>query len=194
MTGVLVLIVVALLLATRTRRSRRRLAGVLSTLWLVLVWACTLLLPHSRKRPGKPVRTSTRPRAAGPAPVVTRKRRTWPAPPWRPARPDPSAPRPGQGPRYFTHEQKTVLLERAGYRCQHVSKLGFRCPSMTNLRADHRHPYSWGGKTILENGQILCDPHNVEKGAHWTDVHDPAELERVCVPHMLPRNRFGWGR
>jgi hypothetical protein len=71
---------------------------------------------------------------------------------------------------------------------------GIRCHRTTQLRADHKHPYSWGGKTILENGQILCDPHNVEKGAYFTDVTDPAEQELVCVEHMLLRNRFGSGR
>jgi len=44
------------------------------------------------------------------------------------------------------------------------------------------------------NGQILCDPCNTRKGAHWTDVHDQALMELVCVPHMLLRNRFGGRR
>jgi len=190
MSGILVLALVLVLLTTRTRRGRRRWARLLSDLWLLLAWCATLALPRSPAARRKPLRTSLRPPAAPHAPRPARKRRSpWPAPPRRPRRYAPGDERPGQGPRYFTHAQKQLLLQQAGYRCQRMTLLG-RCHRTDQLRADHRHPYSWGGRTIVENGWILCDPHNVEKGAHFTDVKDPAELERVCVPWMLPRNRF----
>ena len=191
MTGVLVFIAVFVLLTTRSKRSRRRWKKSLAWCWWLLACGATLVLPSSPAGRGKQVVRTTRPVSAPAAPRVTRKRtgRLWPAPPSR-RKHDPSAPRPGQGPRYFTHEQKQILLARAGYQCEHTNRLGIRCHKTTELRADHLHPYSWGGRTILENGQILCDPHNVEKGAHFTDIHDPVLLELVCVPHMLPRNRF----
>ncbi len=191
MTGVLVLIAVLVLLTTRSRKGRRRWKKSLAWCWWMLACGATLVLPRSPAGRGKQVVRTTRPAPAPTAPRVIRKRtRVWPAPPSRRRR-DPSAPRPGQGPRYFTWEQKQILLARAGHQCQHVNRLGIRCHKRNELRADHLHPYSWGGRTILENGQILCDPHNVEKGAHWTDIHDPVLMELVCVPHMLPRNRFG---
>ncbi len=191
MIGVLVFIVVFVLLTTRSRKARRRWVRTLSWCGWLLACAATLVLPSSPSGRGKQVVRTTRAAAPPAAPRVVRKRtgRMWPAPPSRRRR-DPSAPRPGQGPRYFTYEQKQILLARAGYQCERTNVLGIRCHKTTQLRADHRHPYSWGGKTILENGQILCDPHNVEKGAHWTDIHDPVLMELVCVPHMLPRNRF----
>lgn len=189
MTGVMVLIVVLVLLTTRSRKARRRWIRVLTWLWWVLAWAATLVLPRSPAGRGKQVVRTTRTAAAPTVPRVIRKRRPWPVPPLPKRKYAPGDDRPGQGPRYFTPLQKAELLRRAGHQCQHTT-LGIRCHRTTELRADHLHPYSWGGKTIIENGQILCDPHNVEKGAHWTDVRDPALLELVCVPHMLPRNRF----
>lgn len=189
MSGALVLIVVLVLLTTRTRKGRRRWRKSLAWCWWMLASVATLLLPKASPAHGKPLGPSTRTAPAPIAPrVIRERRRLWPAPPRR-RKVDPSAPRPGQGPRYFTSAQKQELLRIAGYQCQRTL-LGVRCYRRTQLRADHRHPYSWGGKTIMENGQILCDPCNVDKGAHFTDVHDQALLELVCVEHMLPRNRF----
>lgn len=190
MTGIIVLIAVLVLLTTRTRRGRRRWRKALGGCWLLVCWLAAIASPQPSVTPRRASVPSTRPQARVARSRVSRKS-PWPAAPWAPRHYSPSDERPGQGPRYFSPLQKQTLLQLAGYQCQHVNAFGIRCHRRDELRADHRHPYSWGGKTIMENGQILCDPHNVEKGAHWTDVHDPAELERVCVAHMLPRNRFG---
>ncbi len=183
MTGIIVLIGVLVLLTTRTRRGRRRWVKALGGCWLVLCYLAAIVSPRPSVTPRRASAPSTRPQARVASTRAPRKS-PWPSPPWAPPRYSPSDARPGQGPRYFTPEQKAILLSRARGKCAY-------CGSIRQPRADHRHPYSWGGKTILENGQILCDPCNTLKGAHWTDVHDPAELELVCVPHMLPRNRFG---
>lgn len=63
-------------------------------------------------------------------------------------------------PRCFTKTQKLLLLRKAGYRCQ---KCGVKL-TMKNFAADHRHPYSLGGKTEVWNGQALCISCNSRKG------------------------------
>lgn len=186
MIGIMVLLVVLVLLTTRTRRARRRWRKSLGWCWALLLW---IVLP----RPSVTSRRSSAARpGAGRGPVLLRppgasRRSLWPPRQPLPRRYSPSDERPGQGPRYFPPEMKAALMVACGGRCAY-------CGSMRQPRADHKHPYSWGGKTIMENGQILCDPCNTSKGANWTDVHDPELLELVCVPHMLPRNRFGRGR
>jgi hypothetical protein len=183
MTGVIVLVVVFVLLTTRTRKARKRWRKSLGWCWAVLLW---VVLPRPSVTSGRP--SAARPGTSAPYPLA-RSPRAFRWPPAQPRLPhySPSDERPGQGPRYFSYEQKQALLITYGGKCAY-------CGSMRQPRADHKHPYSWGGKTILENGQILCDPCNTRKGANWTDVHDPGLLEIVCVEHMLPRNRFGSGR
>ncbi|PRP66269.1 HNH endonuclease family protein [Nonlabens agnitus] len=37
--------------------------------------------------------------------------------------------------------------------------------SWSNYQADHVIPHSRGGQTVIENGELLCAPHNLSKGA-----------------------------
>jgi hypothetical protein len=73
--------------------------------------------------------------------------------------------------RTFSRAEKAELLERAGHRCEHHSWLLGRCRETEALQADHIHPHSWGGATVLEKGQALCGRHNERKAArvpwHW---------------------------
>lgn len=52
---------------------------------------------------------------------------------------------------------RKAVFERDGYRCKH-------CNSHIDLCADHIHPESKGGETVLENLQTLCRSCNSKKG------------------------------
>jgi len=62
--------------------------------------------------------------------------------------------------RRFSARQKRLLLWLAAGSC---SKCGCRLP--TTFHADHVVPYSKGGLTVTRNGQALCPPCNLGKGA-----------------------------
>ena len=52
-------------------------------------------------------------------------------------------------------------------KCCFVSPItGQRCGSQRFLECDHVIPFSKGGKTVLENLQLLCDQHNRQKSNH----------------------------
>jgi len=62
--------------------------------------------------------------------------------------------------RNFTPWQKQVLVLRSGgVCCRCAVELG------PNWQADHRTPWSQGGRTEVDNGQALCCRCNFEKGA-----------------------------
>lgn len=62
--------------------------------------------------------------------------------------------------RAFTAEQRAVLFEMADGLCQWCGDdLG------GDWHADHIHPWSKGGMTEIDNGQALCAPCNMRKGA-----------------------------
>lgn len=65
--------------------------------------------------------------------------------------------------RIFTADQKRYLMAQAGARCEHRPLLWFRCFRNTRLQADHIMPWSRGGRTTIENGQMLCATHNRRK-------------------------------
>ena len=67
--------------------------------------------------------------------------------------------------RRFSGSAKSVILSRAGNRCEHYHFFVLRCPVRKDLQADHIHPHSRGGGTTLANGQALCAFHNRTKGA-----------------------------
>lgn len=61
--------------------------------------------------------------------------------------------------RFFTKPQREIIFFRAGGRCElcHI-KIDRR------FHADHKNPFSKGGKTILVNAQALCATCNLKKG------------------------------
>jgi hypothetical protein len=67
--------------------------------------------------------------------------------------------------RRFSRLDKSLLVSRAGGRCEHHGLVFGRCRATQNLEADHVHPFSRGGRTALANGQALCQRHNRLKGA-----------------------------
>lgn len=52
---------------------------------------------------------------------------------------------------------KAAVRQRDGSACR-------KCGSKDNLQFDHVKPVSRGGKSKVKNVQILCGPHNREKG------------------------------
>jgi len=85
--------------------------------------------------------------------------------------------------RVFNAAQKRYLMAQAGGRCEHRPLLWFRCFRNTRLQADHIMPWSRGGRTTLENGQMLCASHNRRKTNRI-----PSPLYRVRI-HL--RRRYG---
>lgn len=67
--------------------------------------------------------------------------------------------------RNFTKDIKDELYRRSP-RCAHVSDDGTRCTesSYNKLEVDHILPWSKGGRTKLDNAQLLCKSHNTSKG------------------------------
>lgn len=60
----------------------------------------------------------------------------------------------------FTQEEKNTILERDGYKC---SICGKSEKDGVSLHIDHIKPRDKGGKSTLENGQVLCSEHNLKK-------------------------------
>lgn len=60
----------------------------------------------------------------------------------------------------FTSEQKEAILKRDGYKCV-VCGRGKK--NGIELQVDHIKPKYLGGKSTIENGQILCAQHNFIK-------------------------------
>ena len=67
--------------------------------------------------------------------------------------------------RRFSRQQKAIIVERAGGRCEFHGWLSGRCRATDRLEADHVHPHSRGGWTDVANGQALCRRHNQLKRA-----------------------------
>lgn len=65
--------------------------------------------------------------------------------------------------RRFDANQRRLLLAYAGNRCEHLTLWVFRCTQTRYLQADHVMPWSRGGQTTIENGQMLCRRHNSRK-------------------------------
>ena len=69
--------------------------------------------------------------------------------------------------RLFTHEQRIAIFRKANGRCQnHDSNPDCETDCRwDNFHADHIVPHSSGGKTIVDNGQLLCASCNLKKAA-----------------------------
>jgi len=62
--------------------------------------------------------------------------------------------------RQFSPMQKLIILQRASYCCEICGVT----LTADNFHADHKVPYSRGGKTAIYNGQALCSTCNLKKG------------------------------
>ncbi|MCZ2828491.1 HNH endonuclease signature motif containing protein [Modestobacter sp. VKM Ac-2986] len=91
--------------------------------------------------------------------------------------------------RTYSRADKSLLLLRAGGRCEHHTPLIGRCEQTARLEADHVHPHSRGGSTTLANGQVLCRRHNKAKAARvpWNgELNRLARRRRSYAPPGLP--------
>ena len=61
--------------------------------------------------------------------------------------------------RFFSKRQKKILNLMSGNLCK---KCGVHLKG--KFHADHKKAFSKGGKTILNNGQALCETCNLIKG------------------------------
>lgn len=62
--------------------------------------------------------------------------------------------------RAFSSRQRRILVWAAGGYCRHCgTKLA------NDFHADHKLAFSKGGATTTQNGQALCPPCNLQKGA-----------------------------
>ncbi|MDD5038351.1 MAG: HNH endonuclease signature motif containing protein, partial [Dehalococcoidales bacterium] len=61
--------------------------------------------------------------------------------------------------RTFTEEQRLAIFRKYNGICQ----IGGEKVKWGEFHTDHIKPFSKGGKTTVENGQLLCPKHNLEK-------------------------------
>ena len=64
--------------------------------------------------------------------------------------------------RGFTDEQRFAIYWRDEGMCQ-WPECDVHCDE-SDFHADHIVPHSYGGRTTVQNGQVLCPPHNLQKG------------------------------
>ncbi len=68
----------------------------------------------------------------------------------------------------FSAAEKKLIMERDGFKCV-ICGLGRE--SGLTLQIDHIKPRSLGGQGIVENGQVLCSPHNyLKKNSSQTET------------------------
>jgi len=71
--------------------------------------------------------------------------------------------------RAFTELERIIIYRKAKGFCQQCLREGKpekeAMVGWSNYQADHVIPHSKGGRTILENGELLCSYHNQSKGA-----------------------------
>ncbi len=71
----------------------------------------------------------------------------------------------------FSEAQRIAIYLRDGgicKMCEDCGKPENECVAPWNdFHADHIIPYSKGGPTTIENGQVLCSAHNLAKGASY---------------------------
>jgi 5-methylcytosine-specific restriction endonuclease McrA len=71
--------------------------------------------------------------------------------------------------RSFSELERIIIYRKGKGLCQECLREGKpeleAKVSWSEYQADHVFPHSKGGKTILENGELLCRHHNLSKGA-----------------------------
>ena len=66
--------------------------------------------------------------------------------------------------RQFSENERRTMYERQGGICPMCQAEGKdKCWQIEEMHADHILPWSRGGHTTLDNGQMLCRDHNLTK-------------------------------
>lgn len=77
------------------------------------------------------------------------------------------------GKRAFTELERIILYRKGKGFCQECLREGKpeseAKVSWSGYQADHVIPHAKGGKTVLENAELLCSYHNQSKGASFND-------------------------
>jgi hypothetical protein len=72
--------------------------------------------------------------------------------------------------RNFSELQKIIIYRKYKGICQECLKEGIpeeeAKVSWSKYQADHIFPHSRGGRTVIDNGMLLCTRHNLSKGAN----------------------------
>ena len=64
------------------------------------------------------------------------------------------------GKRRFTDDDKSTLYKRS----QKCAEPNCKVTNYKELESNHKVPWSKGGRTIIDNGNLLCKPHNASRG------------------------------
>ena len=89
--------------------------------------------------------------------------------------------------RFFTDSERWTLYRNASGRCQIC---GMELHGV--FHADHIKPYSLGGMTTLDNGQVLCERCNMEKSNKYADLPEwyitPRDWQNKAFNRWLAMN------
>ncbi|MFD9691649.1 HNH endonuclease [Kitasatospora sp. NPDC059088] len=79
------------------------------------------------------------------------------------------------------------VFERKGRFCRMCGAT----PPDVKLQIDHIVPAAWGGKTVLENLEPLCEPHNRGKQAFFASMNSYGGALARAIPLSTPWERIG---
>ena len=86
----------------------------------------------------------------------------------------------------FSSAQKNEILKRDGYKCV-VCGLGRE--NGLDLHIDHIKPRSFGGQGTIENGQVLCAPHNfIKKNLNQTETGKKGFIRLLELVRSTPND------
>ncbi len=67
--------------------------------------------------------------------------------------------------RYISARNKKQVVLRSQNQCEHIFANGQRCSSKFQTQFDHVKPFCRGGNSDLQNLQLLCRVHNLQKSS-----------------------------
>lgn len=84
----------------------------------------------------------------------------------------------------FTQAEKNEILNRDGFKCV-ICGLGRE--NGLDLHIDHIKPRSRGGQGTVENGQVLCAPHNfIKKNLSQTETGKKGFIRLLDLVKLTP--------